>query len=300
MVNNNLIVKNGANIIINRTHTTTPNYTIPDIFTVSINTPDANFTDTDLTTKIPISGTETIDDCNATTGWSVSGGNVTTNTVTYKPDNGSAASLNLTKSTTLQAFVYAEKNTTSVDGTNKDHLIWIYVKDTTAYNKLNTTTAVEVRIGSETLNYIYKTYAASSITTGWNYLLNSITTDFTGTVGTPTLTTLDYTMVKVNTTNNTSTFTNDDIVIDAIRLASTTDYYKTVDSTTTDETDASATIISKLSVTEANGFLLDGQALFNQDTTKKMFTKNKTSQNSKGNTDLFKFTQKIRYRNINQ
>lgn len=300
MANNNIMVKTGAIIIANRTHSTSPSYRVPDRFKVSINTTDPAFTDTELMTLVPIDGTETIDDCSAITGWSVSGGNVSANTITYKPDGGTIGALNLIKSTTLQAHVYAEKATPSKDGTDKDLLVWLYIKDTTVFNKLDSTTPIEIRIGSATLDYMFKTYAPSSLTVGWNFLSNSITPGFTGTIGTPSITAIDYTMIKVNTTSISYALQDDEIVIDSIRLASEDDYYKDVESIQVDEIDAAVTTISKLSVSEANGFLLDGQALFNKDSAEKMFTKSKFSRNSKEVTDLIKTTQKIKYRNINQ
>lgn len=76
--------------------------------------------------------------------------------------------------------------------------------------------------------------------------------------------------------------------------------YKAIDSILADTTDSSVKIVSKLSVSEANGNLLDGHALEDSSGSPIMMIKSKYPQNSKANTDLFKYTTKIRVRNINQ
>ncbi len=302
MVNGTLMVRKGGVINANRTFKSTPDYTIPNKFRVSINTPDATWTDTSLTTTIPISGTELVDDCSATTGWTASGTNsLSVNSTTYKPDTGTDGALNLIKTDTSSATIYASKTTTSLNGTSKDFLIWIYIKDATALAKLKTSgTAFEIRYGSDNSNYYYYTAAYSIFSTGWNFIKLTITSGFTGTTGTPTITALDYTYISFITNNASDTFAAGDIIYDAIRLASSDDYLKTIDSTTFDETDASVTTTSKLSITEANGFLINGHSLNNTDTAELMATKSKFPNNSKDTTDLFKITTKLKYRNISQ
>jgi len=81
-------------------------------------------------------------------------------------------------------------------------------------------------------------------------------------------------------------------------LASSDDYSKLIDSTTYDVVDGSFSSVGKLSVAEANGFLLDGINFRTSATT--MIIKSKYPSNSKDTTDLFKITSKIKFRNINQ
>jgi hypothetical protein len=76
--------------------------------------------------------------------------------------------------------------------------------------------------------------------------------------------------------------------------------YKAIESILTDTTDASVQITSKLTVSEANGNLLDGYAIEDSTGSPIMAIKTKHTANSKSNTDLFKYTTKVRLRNINQ
>jgi len=81
-------------------------------------------------------------------------------------------------------------------------------------------------------------------------------------------------------------------------VISGTSYYKDVDSVVFDESDGSVTVTSKLSVTEANGNLIDGHALFNTDSSVLMSDKSKFPSSSKGSSDLFKIVVKRKIRNI--
>lgn len=295
MANNNMKLRQGANILLNRGNKETPDYTIPNRFRVSIDTPDVAWADTSLTTMIPISGTETADDCSATTGWTASGTNsVSVNSSTYKPDGGTDGALNIIKSDTSSATITVSKTVTSLDGTSKDLTAWIYVVDATALAKISTSA---IRYGSDSSNYYLK---AITLAEGWNFIKIAITSGFDSTTGSPTIGALDYFYLEIVTDNATDTFSAGDIILDAIRLAGADDYYKTTETTTFDETDASVTITSKLSITEANGFLIDGHALYNTDASELMSDKSKFPDNSKGTTDLFKITTKRKIRNINQ
>jgi hypothetical protein len=302
MTNDSLIVRNGVVIINNRAFKAAPDYSIPNRFKVSVDTVDVTYTQTALTTLLPIQGTELIDDCSVVTGWTTTGGTVTVNSTTFKADGGTDGALNLTKTGTASATVSTTKATTSRDGTSKDFLAWFYIKDSTAMSYLSQTgTAVSIRIGSDSTNYYITSPSTASFTTGWNYIKKAIPTDFT-TVGAPAIAALDYTDVSFVTTATTLTTAEGDFIFDALRVASTDDYYKTVDSISFDETDGSVTVVSKLAVTEANGFLIDGHALFNTDagTAELMFAKSKFTSNSKGTSDLFKITNKFKVRNNNQ
>lgn len=62
------------------------------------------------------------------------------------------------------------------------------------------------------------------------------------------------------------------------------------------ETDGDVFIQGWLSVTEANGNLLDGFAVFNGDSPNKIITKSKFPSRSKTNTELFKITVRIKLR----
>ena len=267
-------------------------------FQVSINTPDTNWTDTTLSTVIPVTGTETITDCSTATGWTTTAGStLVLNTVTFKPDGGTDGALSFTKSSTSILEISATKTTSALTATLKNHTMWLYVKDATTLAKLNATTAALIRYGSASTAYLQKVYGASSLSTGWNFLTNAITTSFT-TTGTVNLNSMTYTYFATNTTTVTDTLASGDLIFDAIRLASSDDYSKAIDSVSYDLVDGSVSVIGKLSVTDANGFLLNGVCFRTSSNT--MTVKSKFPENSKDSTDLFKITSKLKFRNINQ
>ncbi len=299
MVKKTLMTSNGSKIQTNRGFKTTPDYNIINKFRVSINTPDITYEDTDLSTLIPITGTESVDDCSVITGWSAvgTGNSVSGNSSVYKPDSGTDGSLSLIKGNTGSAELKISKTTTSRNGTSKNFIGWLYIKDSTVLTKIST---VSFLYGSDSSNFMKKDYAQANLDSGWNYVTSSITGGFTSISGSPTISALDYTSVIVTTTTGTDVLTYGDLLIDSLRLASNDDYYKEIDSISIDETEGSATVISKLSITEANGFLIDGHATYNDDSTELIHTKTKFSENSKGITDLFKISTKYKFRNINQ
>jgi len=298
MANGQTVNKGGVDIILDRTFKS-PTYSIPNRFKVAINTVDVNYGDVALVTEVPISGTEMIDSCSATTGWTASGTNsITVNATMFKPDGVTDGALNIVKSDITSATFSVSKSTTSINGTSKDFTMWFYIKDATALAKLKSSgTCLTIRFGSDNSNYYYKDYTVADLSTGWNFLKIVIPGGMTGTTSTPTITALDYTYIAIITNNITDVFVAGDIIYDAIRAASVDDYYKTVESIAVDETDGSCTILSKLTITEATGFLLNGHAIFNTDVSEKMFCKTKHPSNSKDNTDLFKYTTKIKFRN---
>ena len=93
---------------------------------------------------------ETVDDCDVA-DWSDSA-DMTTSVNTSEFKEGDKA-LNATKDAGAAAAAYTEKTTTSVDFTSKELSIWLYVKDSTALNKLATTNALSLRFGSDSSNY---------------------------------------------------------------------------------------------------------------------------------------------------
>jgi hypothetical protein len=199
------------------------------------------------------------------------------------------------KSSTTSNSFNVSKTTTSLDGTSKDLLVWLYI-DSGALVKIASTTSVLIRFGSDSTNYYEKAVHKSSLSAGWNFLKTAITSGFNRTNGSPAISALDYTYLGFQTANVSDTLAAGDLVFDSIRLASADDYFKDVDSLSHDTTDASVTILKRLSVTEANGFLIDGSATFNDDS---MFSKEKIFPFSKSSTELVKITEKFKFRNIN-
>jgi len=296
MANGTLLTLDGVKTILQRTYGTGA-YSNPEYFRVSTNTPDVSFTDSSLTTQVPISAPESIDDCDATTGWNltVAGGNsITGNASFYKPDNGSNISLSLIKANIADANIGASKTVTTLDATNKNVMLWVYLS-AAGYAKLATTNAFTYKYGNNSGVFYYDQFNTADLTTGWNYLTSPVSA--LSASGSPTIASLNYFEVNFTTANATDTTSDGDFIFDSIRLASDDDYIKALESVVIDEVDGSVALQGKLSVSEANGFLLDGFAPENTDATPLMHSKSKTSQNSKGTSDLFKYTQKFKFRN---
>lgn len=302
MVNSFWLTRQGAQVRNNRTFKNSPDYSEPSKFKVSISTPNVAWSDTSLVTTVPIAGSEMVDGCSNVTGWTASGTNsVTVNSSVFKPDSGTDGALNVVKSDTSSALFSVSKTVTSLTATSKDLLVWFYVKDSTALGKFKSSgTAVVIRYGSGASDYWYKDYEDSDFVVGWNFLKLGVTSGFTGSTGSPDMANADYFYLSVECNNATDTFVAGDVVFDSIRLGSSDDYLKAFDSTSFDETDASVSGVCKLSVSDANGFLLDGFGVFNEDVSEKLVLKAKFTGFSKSSSDLLKFTFKLKSRNIGQ
>jgi len=272
-----MITNSGYKIAINRIAKAVPDYTAASRFKVGINQATETTTDTDITLPIPITGTETVDDCEATTDW-VAGtdGAITTNSSTYKV--GTYA-LNLTKDAgTVDNVLWANESEDSLDFTSKDLWGWIYIKDATTLAKLAETDALEVRFGNDDdTNYYYYKYDRADLAVGWNYIKFNIT-DATE-EGTVTDNACDSLGIKLTYTGTAITTSAGDIVIDDFKLASSGDYYKDfeVGYPTIDETNFEIVTESYLLSTDANGYNISGIGTFNTDGTVLM-------------QDVFKFT----------
>ena len=278
----------GLNIMLDRTYNDTPQYTKPSQFKVGINQENTTISDTDLTTPIPINGTELADNCESIANWSeTTDGSDSLNSTDYKEGLGA---LNLIKSgTTVDNVIYYNNNNmTSLDFTNKDLWVWVFIKDSSTLNKLATTSALEIRYGNDyNTNYYYKVYNKSDLTIGWN-AIHMNANDMTE-MGTVTLTSCDSGAIKLNFTDITDTLDAGDIIIDEWKLASQSSYLKDYDSVSIDELSSEVQRICYLNSLEANGYLLSGIGDFNTDVTPKIDSVFKYTSISKSNTDELKF-----------
>lgn len=291
MVNGSIITNEGKKIFLDRTYNATATYTAPSLFKLGISETTPSVADTSLTREVPISGTETVDDCEATTGWS--GGTdsaVSLNSTTYKIGSGS---LNIYKSGTTGTVFSASKTTTSVDFTSKDLHTWLYITDLT--DLVSTGTAVTIRFGSDSSNYYYLDTTIGSLAAGWNLIVFN-SSGATGSAGSPTITACDYYYIALNTDLAADTVAEGDVVIDDLKVASTDDYVKTFETgyPTINESTLEATTKCRVSTTEANGYNINALGLFNNDATKKMFSKFVFASESKETTDEIIFTIKDR------
>jgi hypothetical protein len=286
MANDSIITNLGKNIVINRAYKPTPDYTAPTQFKVGILNGTPALADTDLDVPVAISGTEAVDNCDAITGWVDSADmTVTLNNTTYKEGTGS---INLTKDGVATDTASTDKTTTSRDFTSKTLYVWFYIKDATAYAKLAATDCLTIRFGSDNSNYYYYTRDASNLSTGWNLIYYSTATA-DGTQGAPTIGACDYSYIAIKATGSGITWSAGDMIMDDWKLASASDYFSTVVSgyPTIDESLKEVTMRGFLSVTDANGYDINGFAWFNTDATPKMFSEDTFTAESKSETDEF-------------
>jgi hypothetical protein len=285
-----MITDNGFKILLNRAYKGTPDYNEINKFKVGISQATVTVSDTDLTKPVPITGTELLDNCETVGNWSeTADGDDSLNSTTYKEGSGA---LNLIKDATTADNVtyYNNNNMTSLDFTDKDLWVWIYIKDTATLNKLATSDCLELRLGNDyDTNYYYKKYDKADLSTGWNYLTMN-TTDGTE-QGSVTLNACDSGAVKLTFTATSDELDAGDVVLDDWKLASSDDYLADFESgyPSLDETTHEATVQCYLNSTQANNYNISGLGTFNDDTTKLMQDVFKFTAQSKSNTDEFSF-----------
>lgn len=220
---------------------------------------------TSLTRQVPITGTEEVDSCDATTGWTA--GTDTTgiavNTVTFKTGTGS---LTLAKTGTTGTVMSMSKTTTSRDFTSKD--LWCRVYLTALSDLVSSGTAITVRFGSDSTNYYYKDLAIGSLAAGWNHLFFS-SSDATGTAGSPVIGSSDYTEIRFNTDLAADTIAAGRIFVDIFELASTDDYVVGLASgyPTAPDNNLQNELRAEILDTYANGFNINAIAFTNTDGT---------------------------------
>jgi hypothetical protein len=289
-----LITTLGKKILINRGYTAVPDYAIPSQFKVGTGTTAPAVGDTDTEQSIPIgNGTVNDDGSNTLTG-SNGGDNSTSNTTTYKPGAGlsdvTAQNLIANNGNATKTWAISDLSSAgTVCAAAQFTSLWIYIINDTAKDKLKTAgTAIEVKLGSDSSNYYSKTFAVSTLSTGWNSLdlgvLNTNTE--TGTVGTP----IDYFEIVATTNNTTDTFVAGDFIYDLLRQYESTDLLKVFDSLTINESTLKTTIVCELLSGEAVGYDLTEIGTFNADATPKLAGRDTYTAQSKSSADEFKFT----------
>jgi len=282
-----ILTNNGKNILLNRGYKNTPDYTAPSQFKVGIDQTTPVVTDIDIDVPVPISGTESVDNCD-TANW-VDSADMTTsvNSTTYKEGSGA---LNLTKDAGASDTASCDKTTTSRDFTSKTLNLWLYIKDATAYAKLAIVDCVTIRFGSDNANYYYYTMDKADLSIGWNLIyFTSVTAD--GTNGAPVIAACDYSYIALKADAAATIWTAGDFIMDDWLVAGSDDYLKNVVTgyPTYDETAREVTMRGFLSVNEANGNDINVFAWYNTDGTIKMFSIDSMVAESKSMTDEFVF-----------
>ena len=268
-------------------------------FKVGIGTTAATVGDTDVEIEIPITdGTVNDNGDNILTG-SSGGDNTTDNTTTFKQgastSDDTAQNLIANGTNVSKIWTIADLSSlgTNISGT-KPFSIWLYILDAAALAKFKTSgTALEVKLGSDSSNYYSKTFAASTLVVGWNWVtsgstnVNALTE--TGTVSGN----IDTFIIEITTNNAADAFIAGDTIYDLLRQWATTDLVKNFESGFPSYNSTTKEIQSRmiLTATEGNGFNISEIAVRNSDGTS--WTRDVlTTAFGKSRTEELRFTQK--------
>lgn len=153
-----------------------------------------------------------IDNCE-TANWTEST-DATADAVNVTTFSEGSGSISIGKDGTASASInyYKTQSATAV-GTAKYLYVDVWIKE---IQDLKKTEAIEIRYGSDSSNYYFKTWQRDDLEDGWNTLEMEIAD--AGSSGSPAVATLDYCYIEVNTTASSTTITAGDIVMDYWRL----------------------------------------------------------------------------------
>jgi hypothetical protein len=284
----------GKNVLLNRMYKATPDYTAPSQFKVGVGTTAAAVGDTDLENAVPIGSGTTLDTGENQLTGADGGDNSTNNSTIFKPgaEQTDDTAQNLLANNTDASKVWSIADLSSAgSAATADQVtsIWVYIADASVYQKfLISGTCLKVKIGSDSTNYYSKTFEASDLTTGWNWVQLGVlnTNTETGTVSGS----LVYFEIEITTNNATDTFNAGDVVYDLLRQYETVDLLADIDGVTFNETNVTATVTASLLSTQAVGFNLTEIGTFNTDATPKMDGRDVYTSQSKSSEDEFKYT----------
>ena len=276
------LVDTGRKIILNRGYSAVPTYTAPSVFKIGVGTVAVTTVDTDLNHSVPITGTESVDSCDSITGWSTSNGTVSVNTTTFKEGIGS---LNIIKNS-VAGSVKPSKTTTSVNFTNKELSLWIYI-DSTIYNYLTASNAIEIKFGNDSSNHYYWYKNLSNLISGWNIIDKLTFSNKSGVTGTPTISSINYTAIKINVDDTNSTWTSGSAIVDDIKVVSSDDYTKIFETSypAFDYNSMQVAIRTRINTLQGNGYLLSEIGMFNTDASPLMESRDTFTPISKTNSD---------------
>ena len=298
-----LITNEGKKIFLDRTYNSAPTRSEVTKFKIGVGSANSvgdatnpSVTDTAMENQVPITGTEQIDDADATTGWADSADcTLSVNTTSFKQGTGS---LNITKDGTASVDCSSEKTTTSLDITGgKSVSIWLFIINQAALDKLNTTDAFTIRLGSDSSNYFEWIKQKTFFTQGaFNIIRNLTKANATSTVGTPVETALDFTFVRLKSDVVGTTWSAADFLFDDIKLESTDDFLKVFEAgfPTLDFSTLQAEIRGRVNTTEGNGYPLRETGIFNTDSAEKLESRDTFNAINKTNVDELIFIWKNR------
>lgn len=161
---------------------------------------------------------ELFDDCNATTGWT--GGTDTTVSVNSTQPVITLNGLNISKTGTSGTVASADKTVTSRDFSDSaDALVVpVFIKDQTTLDKLTTSSAIVLRLGSDSSNYHEWTVDKSQLRIGRNIMATNMVANKSSTTGTPSLAAMDYFYFAYNVNSSSDTTVAGDIILDDIHM----------------------------------------------------------------------------------
>jgi hypothetical protein len=295
--------RDGAKIYLYRANTQNANLSATEYlpesqFGVGVNEVTPLISAASLTQNVPIYN-GTINDTGANTLTGSSGGeDSTANTTTFKPgasSNDNTAQNLITNTSNTEKIWVISNLATAGTSVNRDHYcgLWLYFKND-SLDYLTTTTAVKIRLGSDSSNYYFKNYDKSFFVNGWNWLDLGKVSDLDIT-GSPTAT-LSYFYININTNNASDSWSEGDVIYDLLRSWTDSDLYKDYTATypLIDLNNLEVTKQGYLTSLEAVGFNINGYGDYNQDSSRKLGSKVKMTTRSKADTDEFIFINKDR------
>ena len=307
MANGSIISKDGKKIMLNRTYEAVPTYSAPTVFKLGILNGTPLVADTNLDYAIPIEDGTTCDDGSNTLTGSTGGDNSTDNTTTYKEGAGNSdvTSQNLIANGTSASKIWtiADLDTAGDDAVGtQPYALWLYIKDATALAKLvsaGTAISIKFRTNGDAANKYYEdAFEDGDVAVGWNWITSNTTivTGLTAGAGGAPSGVLDEFVITITTNNATDTFVAGDVIYDLLRQWATSDLTKSFVSgyPTYDYTNSEVTIRCLANSTEANGFDINSDALFNTDTTVLLHSEDVFTAESKSSTDEIAFIVKDR------
>ena len=296
------ITTTGKNVMLNRTYKSTPDYTVPSVFSAGIGLTTPVATDTSLEIRVPISDGTINDDGQQTFTGTGGGDNSTDNIATFKEGAGvvdaTAQNLIANGTSVSKTWTIANLATSGTVMTSTEPFgFWMYIKDATEYAKLAAAgTVLDVRFRTNgdgaTLYYQYVRTKAQ-LAVGWNWITSGTTimTGLTQGAGGAPSGIMDELIIIITTVLATDTFVAGDIVYDLLRQWADSDLIKTYVSgyPTFDEVNQKITIRTQLTSLEANGFDISEFGTLNTDGTPALIAHDVFTAESKSDTDEFIF-----------
>lgn len=289
----------GIELIINRGYTDS-SITKPDKFKVGQNQTSVSSSDTDLIQPIPISNGTVNDNGDNTLTGSSGGSNSTDNIVRFKQGAGQTdnTAQNLISNGTNVNKVWTISDLSSL-GINiistQPFGLWLYISDQTTLDYF-VTSALEIKLGSDSSNYHLLTKESSDLSIGWNWIFSTVNVEDLSTVGTPTGN-IDTFIIEINTNNASDSWASGDVVYDLLRQWADTDLVKAINASYPVINNVAQTVLirGEISSVEANGFNISGHGIFNTDSPRLMEGIDNFVEESKNDSDEFIFSTKNKF-----